>query len=144
MGKAVKLRVQAQVWQKIVAFYRCNSLSDLTVINYKVKILKFLKNLIYVSLQLFLALVIIITAFASWKECKKLRTNNYTYTNKTKSIVLLILNKENKDLKIGCLLYSKLVCILMSRNFFNLWLKLHKKIKAIKLIIYNNILNRKH
>ena len=83
-------------------------MSDLITINCKVKILKFFKNVIYVSLYLFLALVITITqAFAGWKECKNLRTNRYSPSSPPPPAGFFVKNPKN----INNMDVSELVCI---------------------------------
>lgn len=92
--KREELGVQAKVLQTILMFGRCHSVSDLTALNYKVRILKFFKNHINVSLHLFMALIMaIIRSITSWKVCKNLRKNNYSFINKNKPTVCLMRNK---------------------------------------------------
>lgn len=87
--------------------YRYHSVSDLIIINCKVKILKFLKNLIYASFYSYMALVITITeAFASWKECKNLRTNRYFPPNPCQVGFFVKITRNINDMDV-----SKLVCL---------------------------------
>lgn len=78
----------------MLMFDGCHSVSDLTTLNYKVRILKLFKNYVNVSLCLFMALIItIIEAFTNWKAYKNLRTNSYSFINKNKPTECFMRNK---------------------------------------------------